>query len=279
MQYVLKITTKDEKGLISKITAKVLEFELNILQNDEFVDKECNLFFMRSLLEGGLCEDSKNKLKESLVLILGNNACVEIIDKVKKDIVILGTKENHCLGDLLIRYDSGELNCNIKAIISNHQILESLSKKFNIPYIFISSDNISREEHELKVIESILKYPCNYIVLAKYMRVLTPNFVKRFEGKIINIHHSFLPAFVGANPYKQAYNRGVKIIGATAHFVNNELDEGPIIEQDTIKVNHTMSWQDMQRHGRDVEKVVLARALNLVLEERVFVYNNKTIVF
>ncbi|MDA3966622.1 MULTISPECIES: formyltetrahydrofolate deformylase [Helicobacter] len=279
MQYVLKITTKDEKGLISKITAKVLEFELNILQNDEFVDKECNLFFMRSLLEGGLCEDSKNKLKESLVLILGNNACVEIIDKVKKDIVILGTKENHCLGDLLIRYDSGELNCNIKAIISNHQILETLSEKFNIPYIFISSDNISREEHELKVIESILKYPCNYIVLAKYMRVLTPNFVKRFEGKIINIHHSFLPAFVGANPYKQAYNRGVKIIGATAHFVNNELDEGPIIEQDTIKVNHTMSWQDMQRHGRDVEKVVLARALNLVLEERVFVYNNKTIVF
>jgi len=148
-----------------------------------------------------------------------------------------------------------------------------------VPFIYISSDNLSREEHEELILQELNKYSFDYIVLAKYMRILTPNFVGKYEGKIINIHHSFLPAFIGANPYKQAYERGVKIIGATAHFVTNDLDEGPIIYQDIIRVNHRFTWRDMQKAGQDVEKIVLARALNLVLEDRVFIYNNKTVVF
>jgi formyltetrahydrofolate deformylase len=152
--------------------------------------------------------------------------------------------------------------------------------KFDIPYITISHEGVDRLEHETKIIETINSFSdVDYIVLAKYMRILTPRFVEAFEGKIINIHHSFLPAFIGANPYKQAYDRGVKIIGATAHFVNNNLDEGPIIEQEVIHIDHAYSWQDMQRLGRDVEKIVLSRALRLALEDRIFIYANKTVIF
>ena len=146
-------------------------------------------------------------------------------------------------------------------------------------HLYISAEGISREEHEALVLEELQKHSFDYIVLAKYMRILTSDFVNHYPEQIINIHHSFLPAFIGANPYKQAYERGVKIIGATAHFVTNDLDEGPIIAQDVISVNHRFDWRDMQRAGRDVEKVVLSRALKLVLEDRVFVYNNKTVVF
>ena len=276
MKYVLKIKTPDAKGLIAKITQVIYAFDLNILTNDEFVDKEHNIFFMRAEIEGE-CNVDTLKIAISGVFLTDSN--VEINPINKKKIVILCTKENHCLGDLLIRYDSGELDAEISCVISNYEILKPLCEKFDLPFIHISHENLSREEHEAKVIETIKKYDFDYIVLAKYMRILTPNFVSEFDGKIINIHHSFLPAFIGANPYKQAYDRGVKIIGATAHFVNNELDEGPIIYQDITKVNHAMTWQDMQKSGKDVEKIVLAKALKLALEDRIFVYGNKTIIF
>lgn len=276
MQIILKIQTPDQKGLIAEITHIIFEFNLNILKNDEFVDKENNLFFMRSEIEGDCKIES---LRNRLCTLLSKEAHIEIFEAKRKKIVILCTKENHCLGDLLIRYDSGELNADILAIISNYNTLEPLCQKFNLPFICIPSENLTREKHEQKVLEILEEFPNDYIILAKYMRILSPTFVQKFEGKIINIHHSFLPAFVGANPYKQAYERGVKIIGATAHFVNNALDEGPIIYQDITKVNHAMSWKDMQRSGRDVEKIVLAKALSLALEEKIFVYNNKTIVF
>ena len=197
----------------------------------------------------------------------------------KKDIVILATKENHCLGDLLIKHSSKDLNANILAIIANHDTLRPLSDKFDIPFTCISTDGLDRVEHEKLVLKELEKYKFDYMVLAKYMRILSPDFVKRYPKKIINIHHSFLPAFIGANPYKQAYERGVKIIGATAHFVTDDLDEGPIITQDVIRVNHEMNWKDMQKAGRDVEKVVLSNALELVFDERVFVYDNKTVIF
>ncbi|HGZ70539.1 MAG TPA: formyltetrahydrofolate deformylase, partial [Nitratifractor sp.] len=193
--------------------------------------------------------------------------------------ILMVTKESHALGDLLIRHVDGELEANIIAVIGNRENLRDLVERFDIPFICISAEGKSREEHEALVLEELAKYSFDYIVLAKYMRILTPSFVEHYPGKIINIHHSFLPAFIGANPYKQAYERGVKIIGATAHFVTNDLDEGPIIAQDVISVNHRFDWKDMQRAGRDVEKVVLSRALKLVLEDRVFVYNNKTVVF
>ncbi|HEC1568052.1 TPA: formyltetrahydrofolate deformylase [Campylobacter upsaliensis] len=274
MHYVLKICTKDAKGLIYRIADVIFKYHINIIKNDEFVGEE--MFFFRALLEG---EFEPKAFVGTLEAMLGEGALIELHEKRKKDIVIFATKESHCLGDLLIRHYSNELEANIKAVISNHNELKNLVDKFNIPYHIISAENTSREEQEGRVLECLENYQFDYLVLAKYMRILSPNFVRHFEGKIINIHHSFLPAFIGANPYKQAFERGVKIIGATAHFVNNNLDEGPIITQDVININHEFSWKQMQEAGRNVEKNVLSHALDLVFEDRIFIHKNKTIIF
>lgn len=271
------IDANDEKGLVHKISTVFYDNDLNMLSNSEFVDKQNNKFFMRSVVDGDV---DITKLQKSLKEVLPSNAGIKLIEPKKKNIIIMATKELHALGDILIRHEAGELDANILAVISNYDELESLVSKFNIPYITISHEGYERIEHEQKIMESIDSFEdVDYIVLAKYMRILTPRFVEAYEDKIINIHHSFLPAFIGANPYKQAYNRGVKIIGATAHFVNNNLDEGPIIAQEVIHVDHAYSWRDMQGSGRDVEKVVLSRALKLALEDRIFVYANKTVIF
>jgi len=276
-QYRVLIDANDEKGLVYKISTIFFELSLNILSNNEFVDKVNSKFFMRSVVDGDIDID---KLLESLTNILPKTTNIQVIAPKKKNIIIMATKEMHALGDILIRHEAGELEANILAVISNYDTLESLVNKFDIPYISVSHENLNREEHEGKIIEVIDKYKnVDYIVLAKYMRILTPKFVERYENKIINIHHSFLPAFIGANPYKQAYDRGVKIIGATAHFVNNNLDEGPIISQEVIHVNHAYGWRDMQRSGRNVEKIVLSHALKLALEDRIFVYANKSVIF
>ena len=276
-QYRVLIDANDEKGLVHKVSSIFYNYDLNILSNSEFVDKENNKFFMRSVVDGDV---NKCDLEESITKILPKNSTVKVIEPKKKNIIIMATKELHALGDILIRHEAGELEANILAVISNYDKLESLVSKFDIPYIAISHEGLDRSEHENKIIESINSFEnVDYVVLAKYMRILTPEFVQTYEDKIINIHHSFLPAFIGANPYKQAYERGVKIIGATAHFVNNNLDEGPIIAQEVIHVNHAYSWKDMQRSGKDVEKVVLSRALKLALEDRIFVYANKTVIF
>lgn len=276
-QYRVLIDANDEKGLVHKVSSIFFNYDLNILSNSEFVDKVSNKFFMRSVVEGAV---NKKDLTDAINKVLPKNSSVKVIEPKKKNIIIMVTKELHALGDILIRHESGELEANILAVVSNYDTLESLVSKFDIPYIAISHVDLEREEHEAKIIECLHSYTdVDYIVLAKYMRILTPHFVETFEDKIINIHHSFLPAFIGANPYKQAYERGVKIIGATAHFVNNNLDEGPIIAQEVIHVNHAYSWKDMQQSGRDVEKVVLSRALKLALEDRIFVYANKTVIF
>ena len=276
-QYRVLIDANDEKGLVHKVSTIFFESDLNILSNSEFVDKENNKFFMRSVVDGDI---NKEDLTDAINRVLPKNSSVKVIEPKKKNIIIMATKELHALGDILIRHESGELEANILAVVSNYDKLESLVSKFDIPYITVSHENLERPEHEAKVIKAIDSFKdVDYIVLAKYMRILTPTFVERYEHKIINIHHSFLPAFIGANPYKQAYDRGVKIIGATAHFVNNHLDEGPIIAQEIKHVDHAYSWRDMQRSGRDVEKVVLSRALKLALEDRIFVYANKTVIF
>lgn len=274
-EYILLIDTSDEKGLVYNISKVLFANNLNIEQNTEFVDKETQKFFMRSVLSGELNE--KLLLKE-LKEVLPDNSCIRLNIKSKKDIVILATKESHVLGDLLIKYIDGELNANIKAVIANHEYLRPLVEKFDIPFVCISAEDMQRETHEDFLIEEIKKYEPEIIVLAKYMRILTPKFVETFEKKILNIHHSFLPAFIGANPYKQAHHRGVKIIGATAHYVTNDLDEGPIISQDILRVDHTLSWQDMRKSGKNVEKVVLSNALDLLLDDKVFVFNNKTVI-
>ncbi|MDD5156986.1 formyltetrahydrofolate deformylase [Sulfurimonas sp.] len=276
-QYRVLIDADDEKGLVYKVSTVFYNNDLNILSNSEFVDKDNNKFFMRSVVDGEIALD---KLKQLIVEILPSNANVKVIEPKKKNIIIMVTKEMHALGDILIRHEADELEANILAVVSNYDELESLVGKFGIPFITISHIDLSRDEHESKVLECLAQFKdVDYIVLAKYMRILTPKFVEVYENKIINIHHSFLPAFIGSNPYKQAYDRGVKIIGATSHFVNNNLDEGPIIAQEVIRVDHAYSWRDMQRSGKDAEKVVLSHAIKLALEDRIFVFANKTVIF
>ncbi len=275
-KYVLKIKCSDAKGLIYKISNVLYQNDLNIEKNSEYVDTQNKKFFFRARLDGAI---DTQRIETQLESVMPQDAVITLNKKVKKQIIVLATKESHALGDILLKYDSGELNADILCVVSNHNDLRGLVEKFDIDYHFVSSEGLSREEHEERVLSILGNYEVDYLVLAKYMRILSENFVGKYEQKIINIHHSFLPAFIGANPYKQAYDRGVKIIGATAHFVNNSLDEGPIIAQDVISVNHEQNWKDMQKAGRNVEKTVLSNALDLVFDDRIFVYKNRTIIF
>ncbi|WP_457595562.1 formyltetrahydrofolate deformylase [Hydrogenimonas sp.] len=275
--YRVLIDCKDEKGLVYKISKAFYDFGLNMEKNREFVDAQNGKFFMRSEVSGRF---DPAALEAELRLVLPESATIRLVEPRPKRIVLMATKESHCLGDILIRHEAGELEAQIVGVVSNYDRLRGLVEKFEIPYVCVSHEGLQRAEHEERILAALSGFGAiDYIVLAKYMRILTPEFVRRYDEKIINIHHSFLPAFIGANPYKQAYDRGVKIIGATAHFVNNNLDEGPIIAQDTIPVHHAMDWRQMQSAGRDVEKIVLAKALKLALEDKIFVYANKTVIF
>lgn len=274
--HILLVSCADESGLIFKVSKIVYEHQLNIIRNGEFVEKEFNRFFMRTEFSGEINEDLfLNEVKN----VLPKNADVRLTANTKKNIVILATKEYHCLSDLLLRNKFGDGNFNILAVISNYKVLEELTSQFGIPYFHIDHSDHSREAHEQQILETTQRLNPDFLVLAKYMRILSPGFVEKYSNRIINIHHSFLPAFAGASPYQKAYERGVKIIGATAHFVNEMLDEGPIIAQNVIPVNHTQNAREMAQSGRDIEKNVLAHALQLVCNEKVFVFKNKTIVF
>lgn len=274
--HILRIDCPDEPGLVHKITGVLFNAGYNILSNQEFVDLEAKHFFMRTAFEG---ETAPDRVVSYLEQILPKDSVVKLVGAERQPIVILATTEAHCLGDLLIRHYSGELPGQIRAVVANHQTLGSLVKQFGIPFHCVSHKDLDRAEHEKRVLEAIDFYAPEYLVLAKYMRILTPTFVARYRHRVINIHHSFLPAFIGAKPYHQAYARGVKIIGATAHIVTDDLDTGPIIAQGTIPVNHTHTATAMVQAGRDVEKIVLARAVKLVLEERVFLHGNRAVVF
>jgi formyltetrahydrofolate deformylase len=274
--HILLINCPDQPGLVYKITAIIFKYDLNIISNGEFVERNTNYFFMRTEFSGSFDRDAfLQELKDALP----QGVEIRLADKKKKDVVLLATKEHHCLSDLLIRHAFNELDANILCVISNYKVLEDLTNKFGIPFHYISHEGVSREDHEAAILNKAKEYNPEFIVLAKYMRILSSEFVSFYSNKIINIHHSFLPAFIGANPYVQAYERGVKIIGATAHFVNDQLDEGPIIAQSVIPVTHSHSAKEMAQAGRDVEKIVLAHALQLVFNEKVFVYKNKTVIF
>lgn len=276
MSRILLVKCPDQPGLIHAITSILYKQGANITANREFVDQESAMFFMRSEFTNGF-EDQLllKELRESLP----NDSTIYLPQNKKKKIILLATKESHVLGDILLRHDSGELNAKIIKVISNHEDLRSLSERFEIPFECISHEGLDRQDHEKKMLDAIIPHAPDYLVLAKYMRVLNPEFVEHFPNQIINIHHSFLPAFIGARPYHQAYERGVKIIGATAHFVNHSLDDGPIIFQNVTPVNHAHSVKNMIQAGRDIEKIVLARALKLALEDRIFTNGNRTIVF
>ncbi len=273
-RHILLMNGPDHKGLIYLVTRVLFENNQNIIKNDEYVSPS-GRFFMRTEFEG---DADLTQLTETLHAELPKGLDLRINPKKKKDIVLLVTKEHHCLAELLIRYAFDELDANIQAVVSNYNVLQPLVSKFGIPFHFISHEHKTREEHEEAILRTLAIYEPEYLVLAKYMRVLTPGFVQQYNNRIVNIHHSFLPAFMGANPYRQAYERGVKIIGATAHFVNNDLDEGPIIAQDVKEVDHRLTATDMATLGRDTEKSVLSKALNLVFNDRVFIQDNRTVL-
>lgn len=273
---ILLTDCPDDKGLIAKITNICYKHQLNIIRNHEFVDRQQGRFFMRTVLEGIFNEST---FLEDLDMALPQGAERRLVSAERKRLVLMVTREPHCLGDILMQCYSGAMDVEIAAVIGNHPDLAGLVQKFDIPFHCVPVDGLTRSEHEQQVAALVDEYRPDYLILAKYMRILTPDFVARYSGRMINIHHSFLPAFIGARPYQQAYERGVKIIGATAHFITEDLDEGPIIEQDVIHVDHAHSAASMAEAGRDVEKLVLSRALLMVLQERVFIHGNKTVVF
>lgn len=273
---LLLVDCSDEPGLIYRITEVLYRNGGNIVGNQEFVDPESGRFFMRSEFTTA---KSTQALTAELEELLPQDANIRLAPAKDRRVVVLVTKEHHCLGELLLLDAFGELGASVEAVVGNHPTLAPLTERFDIPFHHVSHEGRSRPEHEARVAKIVDSYEPEYIVLAKYMRIFTPRFLARYPQRIINIHHSFLPAFVGAQPYRQAFERGVKIIGATAHFVTEALDEGPIIAQSVLPVDHSYSPDRMAKAGRDVEKMVLARALKLVFEERVFLVGNRTVVF
>jgi formyltetrahydrofolate deformylase len=280
---VLLVDCPDQRGLIHAITGVLVRHEANILANDEFVDWETQRFFMRSeFVTAGRDDVARNgsaALISELRTLLPEPANVRLARAGDHKIAVLVTTEHHCLGELLMRHAHGELGASIEVVVSNHATLAALTERFGISFHHVPHQGITRPEHEDAVQQVLARYELDYLVLAKYMRILSPQFIARYPDRIVNIHHSFLPAFVGANPYRQAFDRGVKIIGATAHFVTEALDEGPIIAQSVVPIDHSYRPDEMARAGRDVEKIVLARALKLVCEDRVFLSGKRTIVF
>ena len=273
---VLLVECADRPGLVHGITGVLFRRGLNIIGNQEFVDGESGRFFMRTEFDGAA---EASSLLDELRGVLSADALIRLSDLAPKRIVVLASTEHHCLADLLVRHAFGELNARLLAVVSNHEALAAIVLKFDLPFRHVPHEGRSREAHEDGLLEAIAPYEPEFVVLAKYMRILSGGFVARFPSRIINIHHSFLPAFAGARPYHQAFQRGVKVIGATAHFVTERLDGGPIIVQQVIPVDHTHAPQDLAQAGRDVEQLVLARALKLVFEDRVFLCGNRTVIF
>ena len=273
---VIVIQCKDKVGLVADIASVMAKFGVNILTMREFVDINEGVFFARLVIE---YFDEISTLQKALQEVLPSDATVKVNPEPQKRIVVLVTKEYHCLSDILIRHHFKTLGAKVEAVIGNYSDLANVCERFDVPFHEISHEGKDKAVFENEIKSVLQHYQFDYLVLAKFMRILSPEFVAAYPNQVINIHHSFLPAFIGASPYKRAFHRGVKLIGATAHFVTNDLDEGPIIVQQTIPVNHTHLVTDMVRLGKEIETSVLAKALHLVFEDRVFVFNNKTIVF
>jgi formyltetrahydrofolate deformylase len=276
------IHCKDQKGIIAAVTTFIAKVEGNITYIDQHVDVEQNVFFMRLECEftnqNSNIEDIKEKFSKTIAADF--NMSWDLYNQEQKPkMALFVSKYDHCLFDILGRYSADELGVEIPMIISNHNDLRSIAERFDIPFHYVPFTKDNKEEGEARQIELLKRYQINFIVLARYMQIVTPKLISLYENKIINIHHSFLPAFPGAKPYHSAFKRGVKIIGATSHYVTEELDEGPIIEQDIARVSHIHSVEDFIMKGRDLERIVLARAIKLHAERKTMVYSNKTVVF
>jgi formyltetrahydrofolate deformylase len=274
---VIRIQCTDSVGLVAAIAKVLAAGQLNVVSMREHVDTATSRFFARIEPDGVVADVSS--LEQSLKQVLPADAIVTAGATTAKKIAVLVTKEYHCLGDILIRQHFDTLGAKVACVLGNHDVLADVCERFDVPFHLVSHEGITKEAFEDQILALLQNYTIDYLVLAKFMRILSPAFVSQYTHRIINIHHSFLPAFVGANPYRQAFERGVKLIGATAHFVTNQLDEGPIIAQQIIPVNHGFTAADMVKAGKEIEKAVLARALQLVLDERVLVHGNKTVVF
>ncbi|MEN9675116.1 MAG: hypothetical protein RIS76_1012 [Verrucomicrobiota bacterium] len=274
--HVLLVECEDRPGLVHGITGILFRSGVNVVGNQEFVDRPARRFFMRTEFDGAVDEAA---IVAELRTILPSGAALRLSRLTPKRVVVLASREHHCLADLLIRHAFHELNAEVLAVVSNHPVLQPLVAKFDLPFHCLPHGDLPREVHEAEVLSQVQHYRPDFVVLAKYMRVLSPRFVGQYPARLLNIHHSFLPAFAGARPYHQAFDRGVKVIGATAHFVTDELDAGPIIVQQVVPVDHTHTAEDLVQSGRDVEQMVLARALRLVFEDRVFLCGNRTVIF
>lgn len=279
---IILIHCKDQKGIIAAVTNYIASIEGNIVYLDQHVDSDQDVFFMRLECEFAVynfdLETIKYNFQQNLVLPFAMSWTIHLKQN-KPKMAIFVSKYDHCLYDILSRYSTGELHAEISLIISNHEDLRPVAARFDIPFYHVPFTKEMKQDGEKKQLEILAAYTVDFIVLARYMQIITPNLIKQFKNKIINIHHSFLPAFPGAKPYHSAFNRGVKIIGATSHYVTAELDEGPIIEQDIARVTHSHSIEDFIMKGRDLERMVLARAIKLHAERKTMVYNNKTVVF
>ena len=278
--HILTLSCKDQIGIVAKISSMLAKFKCNIVESKQFTDTLNGNFFIRqsfTLLDQKKLDD----LTSNLVALSSELNAEFLLSEIenKMSTILLVSKFDHCLNDLLFRVRNKSLSLNIKAIISNHNVAEEIAKFSNIPFYYLPVEKENKTEQEKEIKKIIYENEVQLIVLARYMQVLSENFTNEFEGKIINIHHSFLPSFKGAKPYHQAFERGVKVIGATAHYVTKDLDEGPIIEQDTQEVDHEMMPNDLVSIGRDIESRVLYRALKAHSERRVFLNGKRTIVF
>lgn len=278
----LLIHCKDQSNIIASVTNFIANYKGNVVYLDQHVEREQDIFFMRLECEFDSKIFSLEKFEKDFNNGLANK--FSLIWKIhstekKPSMAVFVSKYDHCLYDILGRYNSGELHVKIPFIISNHNTLKPIADSFNIPFYHIPVTKDTKEEAEAKQLELLEKHNVDVIVLARYMQIVSSKLIDKYPNKIINIHHSFLPAFVGAKPYHSAYKRGVKIIGATSHYVTEELDAGPIIEQDVERVSHTHAIEDLIAKGRDLEKIVLANAIKLHLKRKVMVFNNKTVIF
>ena len=278
---MLLISCPDTKGITASVANFIYQNNGNIEHADQHIDSQTNTFFMR--IEWSLKDFKieKDKIAESFRPLADRfkmRWALHFADKVMR-MAIFVSKYEHCLHDLLLRFKGGELNCELPLIISNHSLAKETADSFGIRFVEFPITKENKLQQEKREIALLKQEKIDLIVLARYTQILSKQFVEEFPEQIINIHHSFLPAFVGKQPYKQAYEKGVKIIGATSHYLIEKLDAGPIIEQDTIRISHRDSLDDLIRKGQDLEKIVLGRAVRWHLERKILVYNNKTVIF
>ena len=279
---ILIIQCKDQKGIVAAVTQFLYFHNGNVQEVDQYIDNQTGDFFMRAKWELKSFAINKDQIERIFSETVGQrfemNFTLHFNDP-KPKMAIFVSKFSHCLFDILSRYYSGEFEVDIPMVISNHEKLKSVVEAFNIPFYHFPITKDNKAEQEQKQLELMYEKGVDFVVLARYMQILSPDFISKYPNNIINIHHSFLPAFVGAKPYHAAYKRGVKIIGATGHYVTEELDAGPIIEQDIARVRHHNTVEELVQIGQDVEKVVLSKAIKYHIAKKVMVMGNKTIIF